>query len=101
MQFETDIFTTSTTRATIGKKSFLNRENYLFYLRKVKIYILPYADILAWCLMPNHFHLMVLINEVTVGVAPDGQHRDKTVGVAQSDTDGGSQKCEPLMTQLA
>ncbi|MEN8125125.1 MAG: hypothetical protein ABFR32_08335 [Bacteroidota bacterium] len=24
----------------------------------------PHADILAWCLMPNHFHLMVLVNKI-------------------------------------
>ena len=41
---------------------FFERENYLFFLQKIRIYILPYADILSWCLMPNHFHLMVLVN---------------------------------------
>ena len=46
------------------QKIFYNRENHLFFLKKVKQYILPYADVLAWCLMPNHFHLMVLVNEV-------------------------------------
>ena len=42
---------------------FYNRENYFLFLKKVNMYILPYGDILSWCLMPNHFHLMVLINE--------------------------------------
>ena len=46
------------------QKIFYNRENYLFFLKKVNKYILPYADVLAWCFMPNHFHLMVLVNEV-------------------------------------
>jgi len=27
---------------------------------------LPYADILAYCLMPNHFHLMVYVRELEV-----------------------------------
>jgi putative transposase len=27
------------------------------------MYILPFGAILAWCLMPNHFHLMVLVKE--------------------------------------
>ena len=44
------------------KKIFFTRENYMYFLTKVKIYILPYADILAWCLMPNHFHFMILVN---------------------------------------
>ena len=42
---------------------FYNRENYFFFLKKVNKYLLPYVDILAWCLMSNHFHLMVLVNE--------------------------------------
>ncbi len=43
---------------------FFTRENYLFFLEKVRKYILPHADILAWCLMPNHFHWMIkVVNE--------------------------------------
>ncbi len=38
---------------------FYNRENYLFFLRKIRTLIQPYGNILAWCLMPNHFHLMM------------------------------------------
>jgi putative transposase len=45
---------------------FFNRENYLFFLRKIKTQVLPYADVLAWCLMPNHFHLMVYVRETEV-----------------------------------
>ena len=46
------------------QKIFYNRENYLFFLKKVNKYILPYAEVLAWCLMPNHFHLMVKVSDV-------------------------------------
>jgi len=49
---------------------FLNRENYLFFLRKIQKHVLPFADILAWCLMPNHFHLMVYINHVELTPGP-------------------------------
>ncbi len=49
-------------------KIFFTRKNYLYFLKKVKVYILPYADILAWCLMPNHFHLMVLVNTITLPI---------------------------------
>ncbi|RLD53651.1 MAG: hypothetical protein DRJ05_16095 [Bacteroidetes bacterium] len=51
------------------RKIFLDGENYFFFLRKIKTHILPYADILAWCLMPNHFHFMVLVNEVELPIA--------------------------------
>lgn len=46
------------------QKIFFTRENYLFFLSKIKLQILPYSDILAWCLMPNHFHLMLYINKL-------------------------------------
>jgi putative transposase len=44
---------------------FYNRENYQFFLRKIRDQIQPFGNILAWCLMPNHFHLMM---EVTAGL---------------------------------
>ncbi len=66
MQFESShiyhIFNQGNNRQQI----FFNRENYLFFLKKIKEHILPHADILAWCLMPNHFHLMVHVKEVEV-----------------------------------
>jgi len=39
---------------------FFKRENYLFFLRKMGNHLKPHMDILAYCLMPNHFHLMIL-----------------------------------------
>jgi putative transposase len=45
---------------------FFNSENYRFFLKKIGTHIIPFADILAWCLMPNHFHLMVHVNEIEV-----------------------------------
>ena len=36
------------------------------FIHELKLYVLPHADILAWCLMPNHFHLMVRVNKVTI-----------------------------------
>jgi len=44
---------------------FFSRENYLFFLNKIKKHILPHADILAWCLMPNHFHLMIYVHDLS------------------------------------
>ena len=48
------------------QKIFFNRENYFFFLGKMKEYILPYTDIMAWCLMPNHFHWMVYVRETDI-----------------------------------
>ncbi len=43
---------------------FHSRENYLFFLRKVRKHILPFCDVLAYCLMPNHFHFLLKVNEL-------------------------------------
>ncbi|OYT14943.1 MAG: hypothetical protein B7C24_15660 [Bacteroidetes bacterium 4572_77] len=64
MQFEKGYIYHIYNQGNNREKLFYNRAHYLFFLRKVNTYILPYADVLAWCLMPNHFHLMVLVREV-------------------------------------
>lgn len=46
------------------QKIFFREDNYLFFLQKMKSHLLPYADIMAWCLMPNHFHWMIYVREV-------------------------------------
>lgn len=38
---------------------YFNHENYLYFLQKIRKYILPHCDILNYCLMPNHFHLLI------------------------------------------
>ncbi len=48
------------------EKIFFNDENKKYFLNKIRKHILPYADILAWCLMPNHFHLMVYVNRISL-----------------------------------
>ncbi|MGH2568226.1 MAG: transposase, partial [Bacteroidota bacterium] len=38
---------------------FFDRENYLFFLRRVKEYLAASVEIHAFCLMPNHYHLLL------------------------------------------
>ncbi len=45
------------------QKIFFTRDNYLFFLKKIKRHIIPFADVLAWCLMPNHFHFFVYVGD--------------------------------------
>lgn len=42
---------------------FFERENYLYFLRKMRKHFLPHADVLCYCLMPNHFHWLICPNE--------------------------------------
>jgi putative transposase len=62
------------------EKIFFNRENYLFFLKKVKNHITPYSDILAWCLMPNHFHLMILVNRLAIDMRTEGFAQSEALG---------------------
>jgi len=42
---------------------FREPENYRFFLEKYRFYISPVAETYAYCLMPNHFHLVVRIRK--------------------------------------
>jgi REP element-mobilizing transposase RayT len=40
---------------------FRTEDNYRYFLNKYAIYIHPIAETYAYCLMPNHFHVMIKI----------------------------------------
>ena len=42
---------------------FIEEKNYIFFLSLVKKYISPIADIYAYCLLKNHFHLALHIKD--------------------------------------
>jgi len=50
-------------RANGSDKLFANKGNYLYFLERYKTYIAPVADTFCYCLMPNHFHLLVRLKE--------------------------------------
>ena len=46
---------------------FFTRENYLFFLRQLRRYLVEQAVYLnAYCLMPNHYHLLVCVRQENV-----------------------------------
>lgn len=45
---------------------FRESENYRYFLKKYQLYIYPIAETYAYCLMPNHFHLVVRIRKRAV-----------------------------------
>ncbi len=47
-------------------------EDYLRFLRKLRQEIRPVADLLCYCLMPTHFHLLLLPKEVGCAPLPVG-----------------------------
>jgi putative transposase len=52
-------------RGNNGIDVFLENENYNHFLRLYAKYIEPVAETYAWCLLKNHFHLLVRIKDKT------------------------------------
>jgi putative transposase len=49
---------------------FFARENYMFFLRRLCEYVLPVLDVVAYCLMPTHYHLLVWVKTVKTSEKP-------------------------------
>ena len=52
-------------RGNGSRQIFFERENFIFFLEKIRKHLTPLVDILAYCLMPNHFHILVHVPEKT------------------------------------
>lgn len=57
---------------------FYSRENYLYFLKKVRKYLSPVCEIIAYCLMPNHFHFLIYTTEASL---PEKQIGNSTMNI--------------------
>jgi len=48
---------------------FFQPQNYLYFLRNVKRYLVPLANVTAYCLMPTHYHLLLRIKNSEVSLS--------------------------------
>ena len=56
---------------------FFKPDNYSYFLLKVRKFMLPSCDILAYCLMPNHFHFLISADSRSVTTKLiGGRHRN-------------------------
>jgi putative transposase len=62
MQFTEDSFYHIYNRGNDKQTIFFQERNYDFFLQKVEKYVTPNADLVAWCLMSNHFHFLIQAN---------------------------------------
>ena len=42
---------------------FFENDNYNYFLNQFKKYVSPFCDVYAYCLMPNHFHFFLRVND--------------------------------------
>lgn len=45
---------------------FFNEDNYIYFLHKCQRYLKPISEILAWCLMTNHFHFLIEVTDKSI-----------------------------------
>lgn len=46
------------------QRIFFERDNYLFFLKQTRYYLIAETvDVLAYCLMPNHYHFLVYLRQ--------------------------------------
>jgi|TARA_R100000027_G_C2225288_1_gene87371 REP element-mobilizing transposase RayT len=48
------------------QKVFLNRENKLYFLKKFRKLVFPTCEVIAYCLMDNHFHFLIYTNAKSI-----------------------------------
>jgi putative transposase len=71
MQFTEGSFYHIYNRGNDKRIIFFEERNYDFFLQKVKKYIASYSNLLAWSLMPNHFHFLIQANASTVTIVKE------------------------------
>jgi putative transposase len=62
-------------RTNAGRIAFPMHRNYLYFSGKLKKHVLPHAHLIAYCLMPTHFHLLLIPKM-------DGRRLNYGIGVA-------------------
>lgn len=67
------------------QKIFFSRENYLFFVEKLCNHVVPFGNLLAWCLMPNHFHLMVEVERLYAVIDSRGATQSRTPTINNPD----------------
>jgi putative transposase len=58
------------------ERIFFRDENYLYFLRKMRVYLMPNGQLLCYCLMPNHFHWLFYVEQLSVLIPAEENTRD-------------------------
>lgn len=63
--FVPDLYYHFYNRGNNRQSVFFEPENYLFFLRRFRSHVLPFVDVLVYCLMPTHYHILVRIRQTS------------------------------------
>ena len=78
MQFEKNLQYHIYNQGNNRQKVFFEPRNYLYFITKMREFILPHADILCCCLMPNHFHILVNVHNVHLSAHNSSEYLNST-----------------------
>jgi len=59
--FVADVYYHFYNRGNNRQAVFFESDNYLYFLKGVKKYLAPVANVIAYCLMPTHYHISVWV----------------------------------------
>lgn len=63
-----------------GQNIFLEEKNYLFFMKKYALYVFPYCETYAYCLLKNHFHFLIKTkSEAQIREMLQTKHADKNL----------------------
>ena len=65
ISFVPDIYYHFYNRGNNRQAVFFEADNYLYFLSGVKKYLVPFVNIVAYCLMPTHYHILVRIKQTS------------------------------------
>jgi len=84
MKFSPNTFYHIFNRGNNKQKIFFHEKNYQFFLRKIVECLCPNCQIIAYCLMPNHFHLLIYVEDVKNLPSGKMQILERKIGTLQS-----------------
>ena len=67
--FVPDVYYHFYNRGNNRQAIFFESDNYLYFLSGIKKYLLPVVNIVAYCLMPTHYHILVRVKPQTSEVS--------------------------------
>ncbi len=80
-------------RGNNRERIFFEQANYIHFLRGIKKYVCPVADITAYCLMPTHYHIVARAKDIKT---PQVSVEDSEIGMPPEEVSETPSHLTPL-----